>query len=132
LGSATLVAIDIDHFKQVNDTLGHDAGDRVLQNLAEILLQRKRRLDYVFRTGGEEFVILLRNTSLPQAVTFAEDLRRHIEATELLEQHVITISAGMAEYDTAEDIDEWLKRADIQLYQAKQNGRNRVCPRLSV
>jgi methionine synthase II (cobalamin-independent) len=83
-------------------------------------------------TGGEEFVILLRNTSLAQAVTFAEDLRRHIETMELLEQHVITISAGLAEYDTAEDIDQWLKRADIQLYQAKQNGRNRVCPQLAI
>jgi diguanylate cyclase (GGDEF)-like protein len=132
LGRATLVAIDIDHFKRINDSLGHDAGDRVLKKLTGTLQQRIRRLDYVFRTGGEEFVILLRNTSLAQAVTFAEDLRRHIEAMELLEQHVITISAGLAEYDTAEDIDQWLKRADIQLYQAKQNGRNRVCPQLPV
>lgn len=127
-GPACLIQLDVDKFKKVNDRFGHIAGDRVLKKLVELLHKRQRKLDYIFRTGGEEFVLLLRNTSLQQAIALAENLRKNIEETELLEGHTITVSLGVAEYQSGETDDEWLHRADKNLYEAKDNGRNCVRP----
>jgi diguanylate cyclase len=130
-GPACLVLLDIDHFKPINDNYGHEAGDQVLKKFVDILQKRQRKIDYVFRAGGEEFVVLLRNTSLEQAVKLAENLRKYIAEIEILEKQVITISLGVAEYQSDETDDEWLKRADDNMYEAKNLGRNRVYPLIS-
>ncbi len=127
-GPASLILLDIDNFKEINDTLGHEVGDNVLKKMVGILHRRQRRLDYVFRIGGEEFLILLRNTSLQQAIHAAESLREYINKSEILNDKVITVSLGVAEYNEGESSDEWLVHADTNLYEAKNRGRNRVHP----
>ena len=127
----SLVAFDIDHFKRVNDTHGHLAGDNLLRQIANAVKPRLRREDIFARTGGEEFGILLPEIALEGARTTAEKVRRIVEATPLkYEQQVIpcTVSLGVALLGDAELTPEDLyKRADEQLYAAKQAGRNRVC-----
>jgi len=127
-GPVSILSIDVDHFKKINDNFGHEAGDKVLNNLVDTLHKRQRRTDYVFRAGGEEFVILLRNTPFNQALKLAESLREHIEQAELTEDYKLTISIGVAEYQIEESSDEWLRRADDNLYEAKNRGRNKVFP----
>ena len=127
-GPASLVLLDIDHFKNINDTLGHKAGDDVLKDVVNILHHRQRRLDHVFRIGGEEFLILLRNTELQHAITMAESLRKYMEDNELVAGQSITISLGVVEYNSGESSNEWLARVDSNLYEAKNLGRNRVYP----
>ena len=128
-GPACLIVLDVDYFKKINDEHGHSVGDKVLINLVSLLHKRKRKLDFVFRTGGEEFVLLLRNTSMRQAISFAENIRKAVEETELVNSKTITISLGVAEYQSGETEDAWLNRADENLYKAKHNGRNCVCPK---
>lgn len=127
-GPASIVMLDIDHFKKINDKHGHAKGDAVLIKLVNLLHQRQRKLDYVFRSGGEEFVMILRNTGLQQALSLAENLRINIEETELLDGEKITISLGVAEYHAGETEAEWLHQADELLYEAKHSGRNCVRP----
>lgn len=131
-GSCSLVALDIDNFKSINDSLGHDAGDKVLQNLVSVLHGMRRTIDIVCRTGGEEFIILLRNTAEPGACRFAERLRQSVEKTELLKGQVVTVSIGVAEYHKDETEDHWLNRADVCLYKAKHGGKNQVQPSLAL
>ncbi len=125
-----VLAIDIDHFKQINDRWGHEAGDRVLQQLAGLLGNHSRGGDYVFRLGGEEFLILLANISLGDAQAVAEKLRRQVEVEEfpLDSDHSIniSISIGLALYNGHPDYQQVLHRADEALYAAKHQGRNRV------
>ena len=127
-GPASLIMLDIDHFKKINDKYGHIAGDTVLVKLVDLLHKRQRKLDYVFRAGGEEFVLILRNTGLQQAISLAENLRQNAEETDLHEGEKITISLGVAEYQKGETGVEWLHRADELLYEAKNSGRNCVRP----
>lgn len=126
----TCIMSDIDHFKNFNDTYGHQAGDSVLFNVAQILRNNIRRTDICTRYGGEEFVILLPNTSLEAGVKLAEKLRKRIELSELLhdgETLKITSSFGAAAGDEESNLGENLvKRADLALYSAKQSGRNCV------
>jgi diguanylate cyclase (GGDEF)-like protein len=131
LDSASLLWLDIDHFKMVNDQFGHEVGDQVLIKLVDILHKRQRQVDYVFRAGGEEFVLLLKNTELKQALLLADDLRKHVSEAVWSEEQKITISLGVAQYQLGEFSDEWLKRADDHMYEAKNLGRNRVCPLIS-
>ena len=126
----SLVVADIDHFKRINDTLGHPAGDRVLKGMAEILLSEMRaQIDWVARLGGEEFVVLLPDTPLEAAGRVAERLRLAVEATVFtLGKHEIRVTAsfGVAarvESDTASSL---LARADAMLYKAKAANRNAV------
>jgi len=128
IGTASLVAIDIDHFKQVNDTLGHKAGDEALKNIVTTLLMRKRKLDRLFRTGGEEFIVLARNIEPGESIAFADSLRIAVEQANILDGQAITISIGIADYDIKQSIDEWIRQADTNLYEAKRRGRNRVWP----
>lgn len=123
----TLVAFDLDHFKQVNDTYGHQVGDQVLIEVVNTVLERQRRTDSIFRLGGEEFVVLLPHTDLQSAYMFAEDIRQCIASAPLVEDAAVTISLGVAEYQPDESLDDWFKRADNNLYNAKTNGRNRIC-----
>ena len=123
---STLLLLDVDHFKSVNDSYGHEAGDRVLRALVETLEQRLRRLDHVYRYGGEEFVALLAETDESRAIHVAEELRSHIEQASFLEQHPVTVSIGVCDVLQAENVDHWLNQCDRALYQAKEAGRNQV------
>jgi len=124
-----LVMMDIDHFKTINDTYGHWAGDKVIVTIASILKDRLRDSDSIFRWGGEEFLILLPDCSLERAVTVAEDLRRAIAASTVRadsENIAVTASFGVAEQGVNEDSQQVMKRVDHALYAAKDAGRNTV------
>jgi len=121
----TLISLDIDYFKNVNDTYGHDAGDEVLINLVNLIQENTRADDYLARWGGEEFLIICTKTNLKHAKILAETLRAKTEKAPLLKDHKITCSFGLAEFK-GEEIKQWFKHADIALYEAKRAGRNRV------
>ena len=118
--------LDIDHFKIVNDTHGHQAGDKVLQELTGLVTQHIREVDYLARYGGEEFVVLSPNTDLTGMERVAEKLRHIIEANAFLGQNRITISLGVAQFASGETKATFIERADAALYRAKAKGRNRV------
>ena len=124
----SLIAVDVDHFKRVNDTYGHEAGDEVLRRLGQTLAARLRSSDVVARLGGEEFVALLPDTDLTGAQAIAQAL---VDA--MAEQHDpvvgrITVSAGVGTMRDLQDTGaDMLRRADAALYEAKRQGRNRVC-----
>jgi two-component system cell cycle response regulator len=128
----SVLAVDVDHFKSVNDSHGHDAGDRVLQELAARIRKNTRSLDLAFRTGGEEFVIVLPSTDRAVALKVAERLRRSVSAKPFnagarAGPLPVTISVGIASLESPNDtLEELLKRADLALYRAKREGRNRV------
>lgn len=125
---SSLVMLDIDHFKQINDTHGHPAGDAILQQLAAIIKESMRENDSVARYGGEEFAIILHNTTSDNASHFVERLRKAIEDTEFTFQETVikvTISFGIAQISTkGGDNKAWMEAADKALYQAKRQGRN--------
>lgn len=122
-----VVALDIDHFKQVNDTYGHEFGDRVLQYLARQMGDCSRPSDLLCRSGGEEFLMLLPDTGLEAARQVAERLRIRMAGTCCDDCPSVTVSAGVAHWPgTATNLEEVLKRADAALYRAKREGRNRV------
>lgn len=122
----TLLMVDVDHFKVINDTHGHQTGDRVLIEVADRLREHVRGTDVVGRWGGEEFVILLRFCGLRDGMAAAEKLRRQIADVPFESMFSITVSIGAAELDAADDLTSWLGRADAALYQAKRAGRNAV------
>lgn len=122
----SLVLLDLDGFKAVNDLYGHDVGDRVLQALAQCLEAHLRRSDRAVRLGGEEFALLLPETSLPQALRLAERLRRAVEAMAVPPVARITASFGVAEARPTDTPLSLLKRADEAMYRAKRKGKNRV------
>lgn len=129
----SLIMIDVDHFKKVNDTHGHVAGDRILKGVAEILLRSVRRSDgSAYRYGGEEMAILLPRTSLERAAEVAERLRSAIEDRKFpidkKKSLHVTASFGVARFSLSmEDATEMVQAADEALYRAKEGGRNRVC-----
>ena len=120
----SLLLIDLDHFKKVNDRHGHAAGDEILRSITEIINLRIRVTDSLYRIGGEEFVVVLDGQDLHRAAHLAEQLRTLIEANELVPDHSVTISVGVAELKTGESGYDWLHRADEALYRAKRSGRN--------
>ncbi len=126
----SVVMIDLDHFKAVNDTHGHLAGDRVLRQVAELVKARVRREDVLARFGGEEFALLLPETSLDEAVRFVEKIQALVEETVFSfddEEIRVTVSIGVAAVDVPPvDALELIKAADQYLYKAKRAGRNRV------
>lgn len=125
-----VLAIDIDHFKAINDNFGHEAGDLVLQQVATLFSDNCRGGDYVFRMGGEEFLILLVDTNANGALGVAEKLRRQLEQERFQQPGgqalQATISIGLAPHDGHPDYQVLLRRADQALYEAKHSGRNRV------
>lgn len=130
--SVSLLFVDIDFFKKVNDTFGHLNGDIVLRGLAELLQKQSRSFDVVTRNGGEEFTVLLSNCSLAEATNVAERIRATVEKYEFIthEKDVIgiTVSIGVSSYPETTTVEEKLiEQADIALYTAKRAGRNRVC-----
>jgi len=122
--------IDLDHFKRINDSYGHDAGDMVLQHAATILKEFSRTEDSISRMGGEEFLVLCPDAGMDAAAQFAERIRKTFEAASFLAGKTgckMTVSIGVAERNHAMDhFSKLLKAADLALYQAKQKGRNRV------
>jgi diguanylate cyclase (GGDEF)-like protein/PAS domain S-box-containing protein len=122
----SLLMLDIDHFKTINDTFGHQAGDHVLIEIASRLRRSLRGSDMVARWGGEEFVVLLRDCALPDALRLAEDIRAAIAELPFGAMGSLTVSVGVAEARAGEDLPTWLERADQALYRAKRSGRNEV------
>jgi diguanylate cyclase (GGDEF)-like protein len=123
-----LLMLDIDHFKRVNDTHGHDAGDDVLRRLANALQAGTRGIDMAARIGGEEFAVLLTETEFAQGIEVAERLRVAVRETDLPVVGGVTVSVGLAEYNAAtRDARELFSAADSALYKAKRAGRDRVC-----
>lgn len=129
----SLVMFDIDHFKKVNDTYGHLAGDRVLAEVGRIIREAARAEDTFARVGGEEFALLLPETDLPAAIAAAERLRAQIETARFEFDGApipVTISGGVAEADPAMgEPERFVALADERLYAAKRNGRNRIEPK---
>ncbi|HJV06342.1 MAG TPA: GGDEF domain-containing protein [Chromobacteriaceae bacterium] len=122
-----VLMLDLDHFKSINDQHGHLYGDEVLMAVADCLRQHVRPQDVVGRHGGEEFIILLRDTPTDTARHIAERLRAAVEALMLHNEHVVTVSIGLAMLATeATSLTQLIKQADDYLYQAKHQGRNRV------
>ena len=126
-GEPLAVALcDIDHFKQINDTLGHSAGDRVLTSIADRLRKAVRDYDVPVRWGGEEFLLIFFGADAQAAVASAERVRAVIADTPDMEAGTVTVSIGIAQASADEGIDDLVRRADEALYQAKASGRNRV------
>jgi diguanylate cyclase (GGDEF)-like protein len=130
---ALLLALDIDHFKQVNDSHGHASGDLVLKGVAAALLDCVRPMDLVARVGGEEFAIIMPNCPSTFGEAVAERVRRRVEALPVAigpgqQIHVsVSIGGAFAPQWVRSSSTLWIERADVQLYRAKEQGRNRVC-----
>ncbi len=120
-----IIFLDIDHFKIVNDTYGHDAGDYVLVELAKILKATVRKGDFVARWGGEEFIITLQTTTVEEGMILAEKIRKNVENYEFLSGGRQAISLGVTQYKDDESEKSFLKRVDEALYEAKNTGRNK-------
>jgi diguanylate cyclase len=133
-GGLSLVMLDIDDFKQVNDTYGHLTGDDLLRIIAKTLKDFVKGKDIVCRYGGEEFVILLPDTPLMGAVTVAENIRKHFSQMSWKQKSTgasmgrVTLSAGVSAARSGETMETFVQRADVALYQSKKLGRNRVTP----
>ena len=127
---ATAIMIDLDHFKVINDTLGHSEGDKVLCRIANQVQARLRPTDALYRYGGEEFIVVAENTSLSQASFLAESIRQRIASYQGSQQQAeadLTVSIGVAQLRADESTDSLVDRADKALYKAKAMGRNWVC-----
>jgi len=123
---ATLFIFDLDYFKSVNDQYGHQTGDRVLIEVAQMIKSRIRVGDQLFRYGGEEFAVLLPHTNAENAAKLAEKLRSIIEKQNFNLDRSITFSGGLSEVKAGDLANTWIERCDKGLYQAKSEGRNRI------
>lgn len=124
---STLIILDIDNFKAINDQYGHATGDQVLIKLSNLICNHLRESDYFYRIGGEEFAIILHNTNSENSLNIAENIRKLIANSELVRQQVVTISLGLALYRKNESKEKWFRRTDDALYKAKSSGRNQLC-----
>ncbi len=125
----SLLMADIDNFKTINDSYGHETGDKVLKHVAEVMKQSLRQHDTVSRWGGEEFLIILPETDAPSAETIAEKIRSRIEASPVIGDNAtipITLTIGCAQVDPGLDIDENISRADQAMYEGKHSSKNCV------
>jgi len=122
----SILLFDIDHFKKINDTYGHDKGDYTLKTIAEIAKRILRKSDYIIRWGGEEFLVILPETDLDGAIKVAEKIRSNVENYNFKDIGKVTVSIGVTMLKIGEPLDNAIKRADEALYAAKNKGRNRV------
>lgn len=122
----SIIMFDIDKFKIFNDTYGHQIGDEVLKSLAQLIMHHTRDSDTFARWGGEEFVVVLPNTSLENAKKVAQMLRVLVEEHQFVDNLKVNCSFGVAEFDQNDNVESFVKKADDALYRAKENGRNRV------
>jgi len=123
----SILVIDIDHFKQVNDRFGHAVGDQALKALVALIHDNIRETDQLFRMGGEEFLLLLWATAGDTAMIVADQLRARIQDARLIENQQVTVSIGVSSLKRDQTVEKWLAGADDALYQAKNAGRNTVC-----
>ena len=129
-GALSLAVIDLDLFKKINDNYGHAAGDKVLSTVAANLGDRIRASDILCRYGGEEFVLILPETTGDDALVLVNDLRTHVESCGFRYKDTpvpVTLSGGVAQFHRSDSIDNVFERADQAMYQAKRNGRNQIC-----
>jgi len=125
----SILLLDIDHFKTVNDTYGHLVGDFVIKNISELFTKSTRLIDTCYRIGGDEFAILLVNTDLKSTLKVGEKLRKLVEETEFVINDLslkITLSIGCASSHEAETMKELVTLADGRLYYSKEHGRNQI------
>lgn len=120
---SSILSLDLDHFKNINDQFGHQAGDQTLVNLATLFKSSLRGNDSIFRVGGEEFLILLDNTNIKEAENIAEQIRVSIEDSHLV---LTTSSLGCSQSVLNGEVEDWIKLSDKALYKAKRDGRNQV------
>jgi len=118
----SVVGVDIDFFRKINDAHGHFAADRVLERLARVLERAVREYDIVARFGGEEFFIMLPNTTLARAKKVGERIRKAILRDKMLSKYKVTVSVGVSEYKNKDNFDRICKRADRAMYKAKKEG----------
>lgn len=123
----SVILCDIDDFKSYNDTYGHQTGDQILEKIATILTKHSRKSDVVGRWGGEEFLIIAPDTTLQEAVNIAKHILQALNEETVSEEKEVTMSFGVAEYHPDQTIEKLISRADDKLYQAKKEGKNRVC-----
>ena len=123
----SIILLDVDNFKSVNDTYGHDVGDYVLQTMAKTLRTHIRITDIIGRWGGEEFLIICNNTNLDNSKILAENIRKIVENIKFDKVGNKTISLGLSEFQKDDDVKSIFKRADDALYEAKTTGKNKVC-----
>jgi diguanylate cyclase (GGDEF)-like protein/PAS domain S-box-containing protein len=123
---SSLLMFDVDHFKAVNDQFGHDAGDLVLKRIAEVARQILRDSDMLFRLGGDEFLLYLPDVAAAGAAAIARRLRDAVASSGAPGSKVVTISIGVAQRAPADSLEDWIRKADVALYEAKQGGRNRI------
>lgn len=131
----SIALADLDHFKRINDTHGHQSGDLALKHVAETISASLRETDRLFRWGGEEFVLLMPNTGLTDAALAAERVRENLAATPYFlngRPIALTVSLGVESWSASEDVVKMLATADNRLYLAKKHGRNRVCADFSL
>lgn len=122
----SLIMLDIDRFKSINDRFGHNAGDLVLKSIAKLIKNRIRKIDTLARWGGEEFVILLPDTTVKNAACLAEELRENLSCMYIPGVGHATASFGVAGYCPGDSVDTLVNKADNMMYEAKVAGRNRV------
>lgn len=125
----SVIMLDIDHFKRINDQYGHVAGDRILRATAALIHEQKRESDYLARYGGEEFVIILPGADITQATLAAEKIRKRLAGARMNYEGqaiIVTISGGIAAIKAGDTAEAIIARADAALYRAKENGRNRI------
>ncbi len=123
----SVIMIDIDHFKQLNDSFGHSAGDKALIKLVQTISATTRDIDVLARWGGEEFMILMPETRVDSAGHYAERLRQQVAGAHIVPGHTLTISLGVVEYAPGQSTTQLYELVDRALYRAKETGRNRVC-----
>ena len=128
-GQLLMAVLDVDHFKAINDNFGHLAGDKVLRLIAQQLSRRLRKMDFIGRFGGEEFVVLMPGTSMDQGAVVLEQLRQGIQESPFhfkSQRVAVTISLGYTEFQAGDSLDQVFDRADQAMYRAKDQGRNRL------
>ena len=122
----SLLMLDIDKFKNINDTYGHIKGDEILKHLAKVIKQNIRKTDIFARWGGEEFIIIAKDTILKDSLSLAENLRKSIKKSSFIDDIEVTCSFGVAEFDKKFTAKDFMQKVDNLLYLAKKNGRDRV------
>lgn len=124
----SIMLFDIDNFKEINDTYGHSVGDDVLKDLTKLVQSQIRESDILYRVGGEEFVVILPQTSLKSAIKVAEKIKKYIQNNlKIIENRTITVSIGVCEVELNDNEDSIYKKVDQLLYKAKNGGKNRIC-----
>lgn len=122
--SFSLIMLDIDNFKMINDNFGYNIGDIVLKKIVEIIMNRIRKTDILSRWGGEEFIILLPDTKTEKAVILAEEIRSQLSNMDIEKVGLVTASFGVSCYCEGDNIDTLIKKVDDLMYKAKSDGRN--------